>query len=121
MIPLITHFLDSFHLTRRERPLDAAERELAADALESFLLDEPFFQRGGATSDAADAIEQPSIARMNHPEAKWLSLLASVESQAVDLAARLERRAHANLIMREHLTMMSEQIRQLKAAQPVSG
>ena len=112
----IEAFVSGYHIAHLDRSPTAEERRIISDALVRYLLGEEWLigrakLRAAAALHALAAIKQrlPPIAR---PTAKLVELCI------IDLAGWLDNQEDDNLIMREHLVMMSEQIRQLRRVAP---
>jgi hypothetical protein len=101
--------LDSFARSYQlgGRTLTAAERSLLKEALTDFLCHEQWMEGAADAAEAIGVLE--ALPDSVGPAA--LAAARSARATITDLAARLARREHANLIMREHLAMMSETIR----------
>lgn len=108
----IREFVGRYRVDDGRRQLEPAERVLIEDALVDYLLNEEWAisEARARTATARHALalmatQLPAIARPT---------LTLVDQIIADLAERVEHREEANLIMREHLIVLSETIRQLK-------
>ncbi len=93
--------------------LRAADLELVEDALIEFLMMEQWLNN---PVEKAALETLAKIETLLPPNSIARALVPALKSSVKGICAELQRLDHANHMMREDLTMMSEQIRRLESA-----
>ena len=106
----VREFVADWHSSRLERTTTEPERALIEEALVDYLLDESSISTPASTTaqEGLDALRVLCADPANE-------VAATVASCLAELRQRLDNQEDDNLIMREHLVMLSEHNRRLRA------
>ena len=106
--PCLAAFLAGYEIGTPPRPVTDTERALIGEAIESYICDGQWLDQAWDTTpltEELDALTSRVNAALTRADR---NLIGRAIHALNELSARLTRREHANLIIREHLCMLSD-------------
>ena len=107
----IDAFLNSYEVGPDHRPLSLSERELLHDALSDFLVHEQWIRGDTPNVEPAVAVKQLAADPALHLTAEAQATFTAASAAILNLTAQLARREQANAVMREHLCVLSDELK----------